>query len=85
MRRGYRPCRDHVDPRALLPQAAKFFLEYEHLKDTKVVKQSHNFQRTYLLVFGKGKDYAKCWSQFLLDSSNSGEKLCDFVGTSTWV
>jgi len=47
------------------------------MKTQKLYKQSHNFQRTYLLVFGEGKDYAKCSLPVPLDSSNSVEKLCD--------
>jgi len=47
------------------------------MKTQKLYKQSHNFQRTYLLVFDKGEDYAKCSLPVSLDSSNSVEKLCD--------
>jgi len=35
------------------------------MKTQKLYKQSHNFQRTYLLVFGKGKDYVKETMPFL--------------------
>jgi len=29
------------------------------MKTQKLYKQSDNFQRTYLLIFGKGEDYVK--------------------------